>query len=217
MPIEYQSLKDHVYDYIANLIASGRDVPDSGKITEQQVCDALGVSRTPVREALIQLAADGYLNYLPRRGFFVSRLTEERAVEIIEILGPLDGRAALLAVDRMSDEEIAQLRLLHESIASAMEQKSAAEHNRLQHEFHGYYLMRCGNQKLIDMVRHLNWYFMKRETINPIERGMLAVLQQSVEEHERIVQLFEARQGQELQRYVRDVHWNVENARSLAW
>lgn len=212
----YQPLKDHVYDYIANLIAND-SIPESGKIVEQQVCDALGVSRTPVREALFQLAADGFIENVPRRGFFVNRLTKEKAIEIVEILGPLDGRAAFLACNRMNDQEITQLRFLHESIATAMDQKLYNKHNELQHEFHNYYLLRCGNNRLIELVRHLNWYFMKRETINAVERELVSKLEQSVEEHEQIVQLFEARDAQALQTYIRDVHWNMENAELLSW
>lgn len=212
----YQSLKDHVCNYIADLIASDQ-VPESGKIVEQEVCDALGVSRTPVREALIQLAADGFLENIPRRGFFINRLTREKAIEIVQILGPLDGRAAYLASGRMSEAEIAELRRIHESIADAMRAGEYLRHNELQHEFHNYYLERCGNKRLIEIVQHLNWYFMKRETVNAVERGLVSKLEQSVAEHEQIVRLFEARDSEALQRYVRDVHWDMENADALTW
>ena len=66
MTNEYRSLKDHVYNHIVDLIDGGT-LADDHKISEQQICDALGVSRTPVREALIQLAADGYLENVPRK------------------------------------------------------------------------------------------------------------------------------------------------------
>lgn len=212
----YQSLKDHVCSYIADLIANDQ-VPDSGKIVEQEICDALGVSRTPVREALIQLAADGFLESVPRRGFFINRLTREKAIEIVQILGPLDGRAAYLASGRMSVEEIAELRQIHESIANAMRAGDYLHHNELQHEFHNYYLERCGNKRLIEIVQHLNWYFMKRETINVVERGLVSKLEQSVAEHEEIVRLFEAGDAEALQRYIRDVHWDMENVDTLTW
>ena len=212
----YQSLKDHVCSYIADLIANDQ-VPDSGKIVEQEICDALGVSRTPVREALIQLAADGFLESVPRRGFFINRLTREKAIEIVQILGPLDGRAAYLASGRMSVEEIAELRQIHESIANAMRAGDYLHHNELQHEFHNYYLERCGNKRLIEIVQHLNWYFMKRETINVVERGLVSKLEQSVAEHEEIVRLFEAVDAEALQRYIRDVHWDMENVDTLTW
>ena len=74
MTNEYRSLKDHVYNHIVDLIDGGT-LADDHKISEQQICDALGVSRTPVREALIQLAADGYLENVPRKGFYVKRVT----------------------------------------------------------------------------------------------------------------------------------------------
>ena len=87
MTNEFRSLKDHVYDYIADLIDGGT-LGDDHKISEQQICDALGVSRTPVREALIQLAADGYLENVPRKGFYVKRVTEDSAREIVEVIAP---------------------------------------------------------------------------------------------------------------------------------
>lgn len=216
MEVKYRSLKNHVYDYIADLIANG-DVPESGKLVEQNICDTLGVSRTPVREALIQLASDGFLEYSPRRGFFIKRLTRDRAVEIVQILGPLDGRAAYLAVGRMTDEEIAELRRIHESIAAAMDEGLYEEYSERQHEFHKYYLMRCGNERLIEMVNQLNWFFMKRETINLVERNLISMLKQSIDEHEQIVRYFEARDARSVQSYVRDVHWSEDNADLLAW
>ncbi len=57
-------LKDHVYDYISSRIDAG-ELSAGDRLSEQAICDAMGVSRTPVREALIQLASDGYLDNLP--------------------------------------------------------------------------------------------------------------------------------------------------------
>ena len=90
MVSEYRSLKDHVYDYIVKMIDMDM-IGNEGKLSEQHICDALDVSRTPVREALIQLAADGYLENIPRRGFFIKRIDENSARNILEIMGPLEG------------------------------------------------------------------------------------------------------------------------------
>ena len=70
MGAPHSSLKDNVYAYIAGRIDSG-ELSAGDRVSEQAICDAMGVSRTPVREALIQLASDGYLDNLPRRGFRV--------------------------------------------------------------------------------------------------------------------------------------------------
>ena len=151
MTNEYRSLKDHVYNHIVDLIDGGT-LADDHKISEQQICDALGVSRTPVREALIQLAADGYLENVPRKGFYVKRVTEDSAREIVEIIGPLDGRAALLAVGDMTDDDIAQLQFLHGSMQLAIEKGLYKKYDDLQHDFHDCYVRKCGNTRLIGLI-----------------------------------------------------------------
>ena len=89
-------LKEHVYEYIAARIESG-ELSAGDRVSEQTICDAMGVSRTPVREALIQLASDGYLDNQPRRGFRVRGFDRQNAIEVFQIMGPLDGQAAYLA------------------------------------------------------------------------------------------------------------------------
>lgn len=213
---QYRSLKDHVYEYIAGLIDGGT-LGEGDKISEQQVSDALNVSRTPVREALIQLASDGYLENVPRRGFHVKGVSEQSAREIVEIIGPLDGRAALLAVDRLTDEEISQLRFLHDSMKLALDNKLLKKYDDLQHEFHFCYIDKCGNEKLASCIRQLNRYFMKREYAHVSGSDKEVLLRQANDEHAEIVRLFEKRDGENLQRYIRDVHWNTENAKFFTW
>ena len=216
MANEYRSLKDHVYDYITDLIDGGT-LGDDHKVSEQQICDALGVSRTPVREALIQLAADGYLENVPRKGFYVKRVTEDSAREIVEIIGPLDARAALLAVEAMSDDDIAQLQFLHGSMQLAIEKRLYKKYDDLQRDFHGCYVNKCGNSRLIGLIHQMNRYFMKREYANVREEELDDLLRKANEEHAQIVRLFERRDAEELQRFIRDVHWSIDNAKFLVW
>lgn len=213
---QYRSLKDYVYEYIAGLIDSGK-VGDGDKITEQQICDALNVSRTPIREALIQLAGDGYLENVPRRGFHVKGVSEESAREIVEIIGPLDGRAALLAASRLTDDDIAHLRFLQVSMTLALDNDLLKKYDDLQHEFHSCYIDNCGNEKLAAYIRQLNRYFMKREYVNVEGQDRKTLLLQANDEHAHIIRLFEQRDGVGLQRYIRDVHWNTENAQFFVW
>ena len=216
MNAEIKTLKDHVYDYIAELIAKG-EMSDTEKITEQQVCDALGVSRTPVREALIQLAADGYLESIPRRGFFVQHLSENKAREVIEILGPLDGRAAYLAVPYISDADIEQMHLLQESIDLAIDKGLYRLHDELQAKFHDCYHARCGNQRLVGYIHQLNRFFIRRETGTMEETALVRNLRKANEQHAEIVRLFESRDAAGVQNYIRDVHWSIDIAKTFVW
>ena len=202
MTNEYRSLKDHVYNHIVDLIDGGT-LADDHKISEQQICDALGVSRTPVREALIQLAADGYLENVPRKGFYVKRVTEDSA--------------ALLAVGDMTDDDIAQLQFLHGSMQLAIEKGLYKKYDDLQHDFHDCYVCKCGNSRLVGLIHQMNRYFMKREYANVGADELDGLLRKANEEHAEIVRLFELRDGEELQRFIRDVHWSIDNAKFLVW
>ena len=205
MTNEYRSLKDHVYNHIVDLIDGGT-LADDHKISEQQICDAL-----------IQLAADGYLENVPRKGFYVKRVTEDSAREIVEIIGPLDGRAALLAVGDMTDDDIAQLQFLHGSMQLAIEKGLYKKYDDLQHDFHDCYVCKCGNSRLVGLIHQMNRYFMKREYANVGADELDGLLRKANEEHAEIVRLFELRDGEELQRFIRDVHWSIDNAKFLVW
>lgn len=213
---QYRSLKDHVYDYIAELIDCGK-LGGGDKVSEQQICDALDVSRTPVREALIQLAGDGYLENLPRKGFRVKRVDGESAREIFEILGPLDGRAAWLAADRLTEEDCSQLQFLCESMDLAINKGLVKKYDDLQREFHGHYVKRCGNSRLIAYITQLNRFFMKREYEGVDPETALGLMKKANEEHAEIVRLLTARDRDGVQDYIRDVHWSIDNSPFVVW
>ena len=101
----YLSLKDHVYRYISDCINTGSLNPGD-KINEAQVSETLNISRTPIREALVQLASDGYLDSLPRKGFRVKALDTTKVQQFYEIIGALDGRAAALCVPYITKEDL---------------------------------------------------------------------------------------------------------------
>ena len=84
-----------------------------------------------------------------RASFYVKRVTEDSAREIVEIIGPLDGRAALLAVGDMTDDDIAQLQFLHGSMQLAIEKGLYKKYDDLQHDFHDCYVRKCGNSRLV--------------------------------------------------------------------
>ena len=213
---QYRSLKDHVYDYIAELIDVGK-LGGGDKVSEQQICDALNVSRTPVREALIQLAGDGYLENLPRKGFRVKRVDDESAREIFEILGPLDGRAAWLAVDSLTKDDCAQLQFMCESMDLAIDKGLVKKYDDLQREFHDYYVQRCGNSRLINYIMQLNRFFMKREYENVDPETARQLLRKANEEHAEIVRLLSEHDRDGVQDYIRDVYWSIDNSPFVVW
>ena len=177
----------------------------------------MGVSRTPVREALIQLASDGYLDNLPRRGFRVRGFDHQDAVEVFEIMGPLDGQAAYLACPLLTEEDIMQLKFLVGSMDLAIQGGLIRKYDDIQRDFHLTYFNRCGNDRLRDMISQLERCFIKRDYETVDQETACKLLSIANAEHAHILELFEARDAAGVRDYVRDVHWNTDNAQFTVW
>ena len=109
---EDQSLHDEILTRLRDHIVEG-NIPDGGRVPERQLCEMLGISRTPLREALKVLAAEGLVELLPNRGARVRRLSERDIAELFDIMGGLEGLAGRLACENITDTEIAEVERLH--------------------------------------------------------------------------------------------------------
>jgi DNA-binding GntR family transcriptional regulator len=120
------SLKDHVYGELRQAILDARIYDDTTdlRLDERTLAEQLGISRTPVREALARLAQEGLVEIQPRKGVFILRKTRDEILEMITVWAALESMAARLATERASDAEIASLRRL----ASGFETDSARAH-----------------------------------------------------------------------------------------
>jgi DNA-binding GntR family transcriptional regulator len=210
-----EPLKQQAYDYIRSCIQDDR-LKMGDRITELSVCEDLGISRTPVREALIQLEADGYLERLPRKGFRVRAFDDQSAREVFEMLGPLDGRAASLALPRLTDDDLAEMRFYYESMELALLGGLNERYYEMQLKFHNQYIDRCGNARLTRCLHDLYGLL----SIRSYERDdpqALDNLKRANEEHAEIIRLFEAKDADRLQDYIRDVHWSLDNVQFASW
>ena len=123
-------LADEVAGYVRDLILTGALKPGV-KVDQDAIADALDVSRSPIREALIVLGQEGLLDVAPRRGFFVARLTPDDIIDHYELYGVVSGRAAAMAADTLKDEQIAELEEIQQRFVADSPDLSA-----LNEEFH---------------------------------------------------------------------------------
>lgn len=208
----FMSLKDHVYQYISAKINDGSLLPET-KINEKMVIEDLNISRTPVREALIQLATQGYLENIPRKGFVVKRVDKKKATEVYNLLGVLEGYAASLSVDAISRRDIEQLKSYHQKMETAIENNDIKAYYSYQNRFHDIYLQKSGNQELIKVILLLKKIFIRQTyTQEDGEKNLKKVLMPTNEEHKIIIDLFEKKDGDELERFLRQKHWSPELA-----
>src|SRR5260370_42632202 len=109
---EDMSLHDEILTRLRDHIVEG-NIPDGGRVPERQLCEMLGISRTPLREALKVRASAGLVELLPNRGARVRPLSERDLAELFDVMGGLEGLAGRLACDNITDAEIAETERLH--------------------------------------------------------------------------------------------------------
>lgn len=147
-----RNLADDVADHIRGEILAGRLKPGD-RIDQDAVAAQLGVSRLPVREALIALDQEGLIDTIPRRGSYVQRLDREDIVDHYQLFGQVAGLAAARAVARVSDEDIDKLTALHEAMNKTT---NLSEQEQINHEFHRLINNAAGSKRITSMVKLLS-------------------------------------------------------------
>ena len=151
------SIRDQAYAALKRAIASA-DIysrPDEIRIDERALCQRLGVSRTPVREAMTLLEQEGFLRTEPRRGIFIVRKTRRQIVEMIQVWAALEGMAARLATKRASDKEIAALRDIFSNFADANPAEKIDEYSDANIAFHQALIKLSGSDLIVNITDNL--------------------------------------------------------------
>ncbi|PRY88283.1 GntR family transcriptional regulator [Donghicola tyrosinivorans] len=154
LEIENRSLHDQVVSKVRDLIIEGILEPGS-RIDEADLIQKLGVSRTPFREALRTLAAEGLVIVRPSRGSTVRKLTTEDVFSMLEVLGHLEQLAGELACQRASDQDIAELVDLHNRMMTRYAARDRMPYYKMNQEFHSRLTALSQNQPLQEMQANL--------------------------------------------------------------
>ena len=150
----YKPLRDIVFEAIKEAILKGRIKPGE-RLMEVQLAEEMGVSRTPVREAIRKLELEGLVVMVPRKGAYVSGLTMKDAAEVFEIRSSLEGLAAALAAERITDDEIKMLDKILSEITKASEKGDAETVIKKDVEFHQILFNASRNERLAQIVNNL--------------------------------------------------------------
>ncbi len=198
---EVKTLRDRIAQRIRASIIDGRITPGQ-RLAEPDLSLQLGVSRTPLREALLQLDSEGFVRVTPRRGAVVSALSHEDAHDTYQVKGVLEAFAARLACERMTAAELKQLRGIHDHMrriaaARTKDVKAILQSNA---EFHQALSDASGNEKLAGYIRSLRSQALR---YNYIYLSVLSHLATSMKEHDRILAALQKRDGAGVERLVR--------------
>lgn len=204
--LQIQLLKQHVYDYLRERMRTGEISPGS-EINLDETSRKLGVSRTPLRDALLQLEMEGFVTIYPRRGVVVNRLSLPDIRNYYEIIGALESAALLRAFDLLGGREVRCMEKLVERMEKALDSGDFDLYYEKNLAFHDVYLDLCGNENLVRIVRTLK----KRLYDFPRQRGFVKEWEKaSIEEHRELLGLIAKGRAAEAAAHVRDVHWSFE-------
>lgn len=203
-------MADRVYALLRQEIGSGAFRPGQ-RIHEKGLAERLGISRTPIREALLRLETEGVVVCNSRRSYNVRILTVEDVREIYETLGILEGAAAAIVASRLTEEDIRLLRTMNRMMAAAAANADLQAFGDLNRRFHDVFLLKLDNRVLRDtcnLVRGPLYTF-------PVQRQTLADwLRKSVAEHRAIIRFAAAGDAAGLRAYFKDVHWGFDRNRA---
>ncbi len=207
----FKTLKDHVYDYIAEQIRDGALLPDK-RVNENVICEELNISRTPVREALIQLAAEGVLENRARKGFVIRAMSHADIKEIYAVIGVLDGYAAKLACDHLTEQDYADMAFYIDTMDLAINSGNYEMYHKQQMTFHQLYIDKCENNTLIETIAKTKNKLLKKTYIDDNDQTLKEVFSTTNQEHRKILELFKTKDKEALFNYIADTHWMPDYA-----
>jgi DNA-binding GntR family transcriptional regulator len=196
------SFKNRAYTALRDVIV-GMDVYRSNaeiRLDERQLAQDLGVSRTPVREAMAQLEREGFVRSVPRRGVYVVRKTKREVIEMITAWAALESMAARLITENATDDDVATLRRMFATFSDDAVRAKLDEYSEVNIEFHQSIIRMSRNSVLIHMAENLftHMRMIRRKTIVEKDRA-----DRSIRDHMHIIEALEARDARLAEELVR--------------
>jgi DNA-binding GntR family transcriptional regulator len=196
------SFRDQAYAALKQAITNA-DIyahPEEIRLDERQLSESLGVSRTPIREAMTLLEQEGFLRTVPRRGVFIVRKTKKQIVEMIEMWAALESMAARLATVNASDGEIAGLRAMFDEFRNSTPAEHIEEYSDANIAFHQGIIRLSGSHLMGQTIENLFIHVraIRRLTISQRDRAA-----RSIQDHMRIIEALERRDTELAERLVR--------------
>src|SRR5215210_1220793 len=194
---------DRAYTALKGTIVSLNvyEQPGEVRLDERQLASDLGISRTPVREAMAQLEREGFVRSVPRRGIYVVRKSKQEVIEMITAWAALESMAARLITTDAKSEEIATLRKMFATFENGEARAHLDEYSEVNIEFHQTIIRMSKNGVLIDLAENLftHMRMIRRKTIGEQDR-----VDRSIRDHINIIEALEARDTERAEDLVRN-------------
>ena len=189
--IPRQVLHREVAVRLRQRIVEGHLAPGA-KLNERELSELLRVSRTPLREAIRMLAAEGLVELLPNRGAVVAQMSEQDVADTFEVIAGLEAQSGELAAQRISESQLAEIRALHYEMLAAFTRRDLPAYYRLNAQIHSHINAAAGNPVLTQTWANVNARLQSLRFRSNFDE---AKWKRAMKEHDRMVELLAARDG----------------------
>jgi DNA-binding GntR family transcriptional regulator len=200
-----KSLREQVYEYLRDEISNRKILPGA-TININAISQHLGISKTPLRDAIIQLEIEGFVTILPRRGVKVKKLSLQEIKDSYQIVGALEGTVIIDVFERIGKSHISRLEKLNAKQIKALDRKEYDRYYKLNLDFHSVFLDLSDNKTLKSIVmpaKQRLYDFPRRGYIKEWELNNL-------KEHNQFIELIKKKDRLGAAAIIRDVHWSFK-------
>jgi DNA-binding GntR family transcriptional regulator len=201
------SLRFVVYDFFREQMKKGILIPGS-LINVREISESLGISMTPLREALVQLETEGFITVIPRKGVVLNGLSLRKIRNIYSILGALEAVALRAAFPFIDEVSVERARRINAEMIKCLSENDPQGYLARNNRFHGLWLDRTENDELLRQIRVMKerlYEFPGNEDLIPEWE------EASLNEHCELLSRISSRDLEESVRYLQFVHWDYEN------
>jgi len=204
--LNLKSLKEQVYEYLREQMKKGYIRPGTF-INMEETSKKLRISKTPLRDALLQLEMESFVSIIPRRGVIVNLLKLEDIKDYYEIIGALESTALLNSFEKIRKADIKKLFNLNEQMKKAIAVDDFNLYYQKNLEFHNVILNLYENSNLVKIINTL-----KRRLYDfPRQEGFVKKWEEaSIKEHKQLADLISHGKKDEAVAFIRDVHWSYK-------
>lgn len=187
-------LHDTVVDHLRDMIVEGQ-LPAGTRINERELCEFLGISRTPLREAVKVLAAEGLIEITPNRGASVAEMSLSDVLEAFELMAGLESMAGELACQRISESELNELQALHDAMVACRKKEDLSGYYSRNRQIHNLIIRATRNNALLQVYETTN---RRLHALRFRSNFDIQKWDRAITEHEAILHALKTRNGPEL-------------------
>jgi DNA-binding GntR family transcriptional regulator len=183
---KHLTLREMILEHIRDAIISGA-LKAGSRVSEPELAEQYGISRTPIREAFRQLESEGYLTVIPRRGAIVSEFSQKDVEDFYAIKSILEGYAARMACEKLTSKELERLQTNNNRLSELAEQNDIKAFFKVHNDFHDLFIKAADNEKLRELITSVVTRFQRLRFTSLSLPGRMKI---AVQEHKKIIEAF---------------------------